>query len=43
MYQPHIQQTINNSFQRAIQKTLFEIMFGFKMNKKEDGHIQELI
>ena len=40
---PHVQQTLNSSFQRAIQKTPFEVMFGIAMKKRSDVDIQTLI
>lgn len=38
-----VQIAINSTFQRSIQRTPFEVLFGFPMRKKEDFEIRDLI
>lgn len=38
-----VQQNINSSLQRAIQKTPYAVMFGIRMKKKDDVNLQNLI
>ncbi|GFX12598.1 hypothetical protein TNCV_3157191 [Trichonephila clavipes] len=40
---PSIQEVLNSTFQRSINTTPFELLFGTQINNKTDLHIQQLI